>query len=320
MNQLGTHIVLFFSLFGLSMQGYIYKDDFKALRKWNSTTNRYHYWIGFPDFHDKTHKANIPQRKKIEELLPQTNPAQTLVLVEDLSSANDDGRLGCGAYFINSRAGILAGLGSFCKNNNIPYKNVEYRYCRVVTLGPIINNITADPALFPSTKNMSLSHLLQEIEQTYTDLLLGNHTDRFKTVFLEKSRAITRSMEKLNLMRNNTKTIAEYVSTSSTPLNRLDTIKNLLTFDGILIGFKLVSATMKAQNKEKILAFAGGTHIREAYELLQAIDGYEPVTSTNSTDSKAILLRSISGPLFDGGLGTKPDPLSLELLEHYLKD
>ena len=78
-------------------------------------------------------------------------------------------------YFINSKVGILAGLGNFCKENHIPMQNVEYRYCRVVALGPVINNISSDPGAFPSTKRMTVSHLMQEIEQTYNDLIIQQH-------------------------------------------------------------------------------------------------------------------------------------------------
>ena len=172
MKGLWAIILIFYSFCFAHIYGYSY--DVKVLRKWTPEYNRFHYWIGFSDFHDKTHKANTIQRKKIEEHLPTYDPQDLLVIVEDLSSPNSDGRLGCGAYYINSRVGILAGLGNFCKDNKIPVCNVEYRYCRVVALGPVINNINADPAFFPSTKKMTVAHLMQEIDQVYNDLLLGN--------------------------------------------------------------------------------------------------------------------------------------------------
>jgi hypothetical protein len=307
-------IILGFCLLPVALQAYLY--DIKALRKWHPEYNRYHYFIGCCDFHDKTHVANPIQRKRIEELLPAYDPASVLVLVEDLSSPNDTGRLGCGSYFINSRVGILAGLGSYCKDCHIPFTNVEYRYCRVVALGPVINNLSADPSAFPSTKRMTVSHLMQEIEQTYNDLLFSSMTSSFKNQFMEISRTVNKSMENLNLMNNHQKSIAEYLASTTTPANRLEVVKNLLTFDGILIGFKLVDATIKASEKEKVIAFAGGTHITEAYDLLQKIDNWEPVSHSELSTIKASIARGIGANVVESK--GKPQPISLELIDHYL--
>ena len=315
MKGLGA-IILGFCLLPCALQAYLY--DIKALRKWHPEYNRYHYFIGCCDFHDKTHAANPIQRKRIEELLPAYDPASVLVLVEDLSSPNDTGRLGCGSYFINSRVGILAGLGSYCKDCHIPFANVEYRYCRVVALGPVINNLSADPSAFPSTKRMTVSHLMQEIEQTYNDLLFSSMTSSFKNQFMEISRTVNKSMENLNLMNNHQKSIAEYLASTTTPANRLEVVKNLLTFDGILIGFKLVDATIKASEKEKVIAFAGGTHITEAYDLLQKIDNWEPVSHSELSTIKASVARGISANVVESK--GKPQPISLELIDHYLKN
>jgi hypothetical protein len=126
-------------------------------------------------------------------------------------------------------------------------------------------------------------------------------------------------MEKLDLMKNHSKTIADYLAQNTTPMNRLDVVKNLLTFDGILIGFKLVEATLKADHKEKVIAFAGGTHIGEAYELLQKVGGYEPIGHAEASAIKASVARGINANLVDGSLNAKPHPISLELLDHYLK-
>lgn len=296
-----------------------YSYDIKVLKKWQPTLFCYHYWIGVCDFHDKTHAANTIQRKKIEDILPHSNPHDILIIVEDLSSTNDAGRSGCGPYYINSRTGILAGLGGFCKEHHLPHCNVEYRYCRVVALGPVINNITADPLSFPSTKRMTISSLMQEIDQAYNQLLFGQTNALFNTALNEKSKNVQNMMKKLNLMHDHHKTIAEYLTDRSTPLNRLDMVKTLLTFDGIFIGLKIADASLKAPDKKKVIAFAGGTHINEAYELLQKVGGYEPVTAHEVSSPKGSINKGISTNASENYL-SKPQPVSLELLEHYLKN
>ncbi len=318
----GSIIIVGIMAYCSHIPAYLYRASdtqaVKVLRKWHPETNRYHYWIGFCDFHDKLHPYNGIQRKKIEELLPSHNPEHILVLVEDLSSTNDAGKLGCGSYFINSRVGILAGLGSFCKNNNVPAQNVEYRYCRVVALGPVINAIQADPHSFPSARKMTLTHLTQEVEQAYNDLLLGAATSEFKNELTARTGALQKNIEKLKNIPPHQKTIADYLHAHSNAFNRLEIVKNMLTFDGVLIGFKLVDATLKAPAKQKIIAFAGGTHINEAYDILQKVGGYEPIVDSviaGSADrvAQGINTNSAGGP-------AKPEPISLELLEHYLKN
>ena len=54
----------------MNLDAYLYQRPGPlALRKWRPEYQRYHYWIGFSDFHDKTHKDNVPQRKIIEDNL-----------------------------------------------------------------------------------------------------------------------------------------------------------------------------------------------------------------------------------------------------------
>jgi|ERR1700733_10108728 len=310
-------------VFGVTMvRGYIYDDaKAKVLRKWDPQNNRYHYWIGFCDFHDKMHPANNVQRQKIEEVLLKSDTRNMLVLVEDLSSANQEGCLGCGSFYINSKVGILAGLANFCNSHAIPVHNVEYRYCRVVTLGPVINNITADPTLFPSTRKMTIGHLSQEIERVYNELLLGAQGASFKTELNRAIADIKKNMHDFNFDTQSDKSIARYVAENSTPINRNEMVKNILTFDGILLGLRLVDATLNNQHKEKIVSFAGGTHILEAYDLLQKVGGYEPVLP--SSGGGGAPPAPISSTISTGSIGilqTKPKPISLELLEHYLKN
>ena len=62
MKGLWAIILIFCGLMSAALCGYNY--DVKALRKWQPEFKRYHYWIGFSDFHDKTHQANNNATKK----------------------------------------------------------------------------------------------------------------------------------------------------------------------------------------------------------------------------------------------------------------
>ena len=66
-----------------------------------------------------------------------------------------------------------------------------------------------------------------------------------------------------------------------------------------------------------MIAFAGGTHINEAYDLLQKIDNWEPVSHGELAHIKSTIARGINTNIIESN--GKPQPISLELLEHYLK-
>ena len=87
-GQKSLFLLLAFSF--LSIKGFIYKVD--ILRKWDPMQKKFSYFIGCSDFHDKFHAANGPQRQFIRRLLVDCDKTQTKVLVEDLASANHDGK------------------------------------------------------------------------------------------------------------------------------------------------------------------------------------------------------------------------------------
>ena len=128
------------------------------------------FFIALSDFHDKAHPSNDDQRPTIEDLLKKINPNKYKVVVEDLCSLSNAATTKKVNFYIASKGGILAGLGDFCRTNNIPFENVEYRYCRVATMGPVINNLSASPHLFLSTRSIELGVLVDEIEQTLNSL------------------------------------------------------------------------------------------------------------------------------------------------------
>ena len=305
-------LLLLFLQGSSALYGYGYQ--IKSLKKLNPTTKSYHYWIGVKDFHDKEHTANTMQRAKIEDLLPLYDPYELLVLAEDLSGKAGGQIIATREFCLSSRVGILAGLCNFCTTHNIPVQNMEYRFTRVIGLGPVINNIYADPFFFASARTITIGNLLQEIEHIQTELLAGAPNLSLKKMMNDYFASINFHIKKLNLSKQTQKTIAEYLAPSPHALARLELVKSLLTFDGILIGLKFVDATLKAPHKKKIIAFGGGTHIDEAYELLQKVGGYEPIVndkfSSNSNKTINIADTTLS----------KPTPLSIEVLEHYLKN
>src|SRR5579885_2910097 len=101
--------------------------EVKVLRKWDASRNRYHYFIGLSDFHDKTHPINRDHLAQIEKMLKSTDRNISKVLIEDLSSANASGKQACGRFLVNSRGGVLGGLAETAKAMGHETENVEFR-------------------------------------------------------------------------------------------------------------------------------------------------------------------------------------------------
>ena len=206
----------------------------------------------------------------------------------------------------------MAGLSTFCKEHNIPAENVEYRYCRVVAFGPIINNINADPQLFPSKTKLTIGHIIQEV-YAVRDELLKITEPAFKKIVLQRSQEILAFITTHKLEAESNKSVAEYVAHNTSVNNRFEIVKQLLTFDGIFLGLKLTASVMNAHTKERVIAFAGGTHIEEAYELLQHVAGYEPITQSdkNNAGKPFGLIQSVNANIPLSKIGPKPEPISI---------
>src|SRR5579872_576077 len=130
--------------------GYSFIYEARVLKKWDPATHEYRFFIGLSDFHDKAHEATGRQLEALEQLLSSCNKNKTRIMLEDLSSRGSQGRHTCGRFVINSRGGILGGLVQKCQEKDLLVDNVEYRYCRVSSLGPVLNNLKENVHAFPS--------------------------------------------------------------------------------------------------------------------------------------------------------------------------
>lgn len=297
-------------------QAYIY--EIKVLRKWDAQQKCYRFFVGCSDFHDKVHSANEEQRPVVESLLVAQDPRKIKVIVEDLSSKNNKGCKSCGPFYIQSKVGILAGLGDYCRQKGIACENVEYRYCRVASMGPIINNLSVSPHMFPSTRSLEVGCIVDEIENTIKDLRLHVSHPALKQVYADEVKKIRIIFEKLRLTQHRSASIADYIHASSTKDNRVDVLKHLLTFDSGLLDIKMTYEILHAKEHDRVIAFAGGTHINRVSELLKKI-GYEEVDSTKLSYKKMPdVSKCLGSNIVDGAFCVKPAPLPVKTIQKYL--
>ena len=292
--------------------------ELKVLRKKNSSQGNYHYFIGCGDFHDKAHPANKEQRAAIEQILAGCDKDSTLVLLEDLSSKGSSGRHACGRFFVNSRGGVLGGLAEKAREQGVTVDNLEYRYCRVSSLGPVLNNLTSEPKSFPSVAQTSVTALAKEIDQVVKEIESYDDGAVLDDYYRKDIVNVMTELNKLGLAEAGSASIADYLVENSNDKNRLDVLKHLLTFDSILFDAKLAHAIVNADQKN-IIAFAGGSHIGRVATMLIK-DGYEQLESTKIAFTKEHDLRFCLGSnIVEGKYCVRPKPIALDLIKKLLK-
>lgn len=316
MKYMGLWGVLLCTLMPLMSLGFIYEA--KVLRKWDTKQGKYIYFIGLSDFHDKAHKVTQTQLHKIEELLGQCNKDTTKIMLEDLSSRGNGQRIACGRFVINSRGGILGGLAQHCSRKNFDVDNVEYRYCRVSSLGPVLNNLQANVDAFPSVKEISVSAVVQEINDVMREIETYQDGAPLNGYYQKGICEVKAELAKLKMMHQAEASIADYLIAHSTRTSRLDLLKRLLTFDSGLLDLKLVHQVVNT-DREKIIAIAGGSHISRVTEMLEKI-GYETIYRTKPAYAREHNLNQCLGStIVDDSYCMRPDPIELEPLDQFVR-
>lgn len=304
--KVGVRAILL-GMCGLLVSGshaFIY--EVKVLKKWDSSRNRYHYFMGCSDFHDKKHDATTSQVTAIKELLEFTPKDKTKVIIEDLSTENNCGRRACGRFCLNSRGGILGGLTQTCRSYGLDAANIEYRYCRVIALGPLLQNLKADPAAIPSLKGILVSDIIREMEATMDEIKTYDDGNQLTAWYTKMVKDLTPHIQRLHMAKHAHDSMADYIRQHTNSGNRLATLKYMLTFDSSLLDIKMMHAIKESGDKERIIAFAGGTHIARVVDMLKKIGYQEVYTTKPSYFQERNLHKCVGSHVIDGAFCVRP--------------
>lgn len=306
-------------LFGLFTGNYAYIYEVKVLRMWNAGSQKYHYFIGLSDFHDKTNNSSPSQLNKLEQLLASLDKKNTKIIIEDLSSKNVQGRKECGQFFVNSRGGILGGLTEKTKNMGLDVDNIEFRFCRVSSLGPVLNNLSAQLDSFPSAMQLKIGTLTDEIMNEIKEIYRYSDGYALNKIYDSSAKEVVSAIRQLHLDAAQSLSVAQYLTNYSNNHNRLELLKKLLTFDSSLLDVKIAHVALQSKDKNKVIAIAGGAHIARVCQLLTA-QGYNAVDSTKITFAREHdLHRCLGSHIVDGAFCVKPESIDLTVFEKALK-
>jgi rhodanese-related sulfurtransferase len=296
--------------------GYIYQIH--VLRTWVHAHNDYQYVIALGDWHDKKTTATHTQRAYLEHLITCCDAQNTHIIVEDLSSNNCGRNSNCGKHILNTRGGILGGFAQLCHTNNISVENVEYRYCRVASLGPALRASSIDAPAHHITSSMRMSAITQEITNAVEELR-SNKNPHINTIIDTITQETDEKMEQLNLNNQPSHTVHEYLQTHATQDTKQQLLNNLLVFDSALMDAKIVENVLNNTEKTTIIILAGGTHAQRAAQLLQKLD-YELVYSSTIKHIKEYNLTNCAGSAISKGrFCYRPQPINIHCIEKYIQ-
>lgn len=289
------------------------------LKRWQPATKSFHYFVGLSDFHDRQHEANLQQRACIQALLQKLDKKNTKLLVEDLCTPPDNySNNFCKSFRINASGGILGGLSKQCLNQGFLVENVEYRYCRVAALGPLLTQTYQKLDDCPSACKLLVRDIAQEVDQAMNNVTCPVYLAYLLKTLQNIRQKIFVSLKELNINLDSPDSISTYVESHSNRVNRCALVERLLTFDADLLDIKLVSSILTEPKSETVIAFAGGSHIARVTAMLIAL-GYKKAYTLSAPSRKRQKVSICIGiPTTKTSSHFKPEPINLKIFQQQL--
>lgn len=227
--------------------------------------------IMFGDFHQKNHPIYDKQYNDLNRLLQLCKEKKGKLIVEDLSSKNNEGRGVCCSYVMNNNKSMLAKLANKARAMSIDVDNIEYRYCRVVSLAPLLHNPDSNPYSFNSTKNIPIFALYKEIIDQIEKIKKYNDEQRLKAFYFSTLKTVNKDLSDLLLDQYHTKkefSVASYCYQYWNKKNYYTFLEKLCIFDSALLDINILHSIITSKNKSLILVIAGGSHIEQVKDIL----------------------------------------------------
>lgn len=290
-----------------------------VLRSWDKESGRYRYFVGLSDFHDNANRINGEQLAVLQSLLTAVPQEKLVVGLEDITSAGMTTSNIEKEFCIKAEGSFLAGCAQACRALRLPTNNFEYRYYRVASVGPALNNLQAPVHTFESTRKISVALLVREIEdvcsqiQAYQD---GHVLREFYGICVND---VKKQMQELGLYEHSNKSVADYLETVARSEQRLALMKKLLTFDSVLLDVRMLHSILTENKRSIYMICAGGSHTARVAQLLIKC-GYEHVHTTQSNSIREYNLEKCLGSnIIDGAYCQKPTPIDLHGIERFLR-
>lgn len=276
--------------------------------------------IGLADYHDKIHPANNSHRLYMENILLKRCAAEKgKLIVEDLSSVNNDGKMNCCNFTITSDQGVLGTLANKARESGVLVDNVEYRYCRVASISPLLNNITQAAHSFKSAATITTDSLHQEVIDEIEAIKRYDDGKKLNTLYKRAIAMVSSALASIALCNKydyiKKSTVAHYCSRFPRDRYRQE-LEKLCIFDSSLIDMKIMHSIAQSLHVPLIIVAAGGSHIKEMSEMLKKI-GYKSLFATSqplcSTIKKVVNVNA------QAHVNDVPHPIDITALDKFIE-
>jgi hypothetical protein len=293
--------------------GYIYQltADSKII---NPQTQQRQLVVCLGDYHLKTHPANKDQRLYIESLLKRSVGKKVKFIVEDLSSVNNDGRMICCNFGINCAEGVLGQLANKARALTVAVDNVEYRYCRVAGIGPLLNNLRANPQSFRSSATIFVTSLYKEIIDEIEKIKKYNDGKLLNNLYKQAVNGVHTALLKMDFTKK--RTVAEYCTQLQRKSYRQE-LENICIFDSALIDMNIMHAIATSPDVPLIFVLAGGSHAEQVSSMLKKM-GYESLLKT-SVATKPMVTKALNSDNASALAKSHPDPIDMAIIERLIE-
>jgi len=272
--------------------------------------------IGISDYHDKDHPANADQRAYLESILKRHDVANIKLIVEDLSSVNNNGRGVCCSYIISARGGLLGKLADTARGYSLDVDNIEYRFCRVAGVGPLINKEYERPYDSASTAAIPMDALCKEVLDELKHIADYNDGIRINAEYKRIIDEVTKAFYSLKLDQVKGMSIADYCARFNKDTYK-KSLERLCVFDSSLIDAKIIHSIVSS-DKPIIIVAGGGSHIDNVNTFLASIRGYKKTVMPPVTEHKYQSVNSSLGTGNKKRFFGRPLAINLTAIEQFL--
>ena len=253
------------------------------------------------DYHLKCHPANKAQRLYIEALLKRCVGKKVKFIVEDLSSVNNDGRMVCCNFGISCSEGVLGQLANKARALGITVDNVEYRYCRVAGIGPLLNNLKAHPCDIRSSATIVLGALYKEVLDEIEKIKKYDDGKLLNSFYKRAIASVHAALAKMNF--NHKCTVADYCTQLSQKQYRQE-LEKLCIFDSALIDMNIIHS-IATSDAAVVFVCAGGSHVEQVHSMLQKV-GHKSLLKTSVVTTPTVKSE------------TYPEPIDMTIIEQFM--
>jgi hypothetical protein len=198
----------------------------------------------------------------------------------------------------------------------IPVDNVEYRYCRVASIGPLLSNLKANPQSFRSSATISTLSLHKEIADEIEKIKKYNDGKYLNAIYRRTVGFVGDILSKMGFEAEQSCSVAQYCSRLKSQQYRQE-LEKLCIFDSALIDMNIMHAIAASPETSFIVVVAGGAHIEQMGAMLRRI-GYESVFKSLQPSSPTIK-KVLNSDSASASSDIHPQPIDISIIDRFIR-